>query len=44
MPYKLLQYNNVLCDVKEHVNDICKLHDDIISDASEIIPKIYFKS
>ena len=34
--------NHVLCDVKEHVNGFCKLHDDIISaclDASEIIPE-----
>ena len=31
MPYELLQCNNVLCEIKGHVNGICKLHDDIIS-------------
>ena len=47
MPYELLQCNTVLCDVKEHVNCICKLHDAIISaclDASEIIPDTDLKS
>ena len=47
MPYKLLQCNNVLCEIKEHVNCISKLHDDIISaclDASEIIPETEKKS
>ena len=42
MPYDLLQCNKVLCEIKGHVNCICKLHDDIISaclDASEIIPE-----
>ena len=42
MPYELLQCNNVLCEIKGHVNCICKLHDDSISAclyASEIIPK-----
>ena len=39
MPYELLQYTIVLCEVKEHVNGICKLNDDIISclDASQLI-------
>ena len=31
MPYELLQCNNVLYEIKGHVNGICKLHDDIIS-------------
>ena len=31
MPYELLQCNNVLCEIKAHVNCISKLHDDIIS-------------
>ena len=47
MPYWLLQCNNVLCEINEHVNCICKLHDDIISaclDASEIIPETGKKS
>ena len=40
MPYELLQCNNVLCEIKGHVNCIYKLHDDIISAclyASDII-------
>ena len=39
MAYELLQCNNEVCHVKEHVNGICKLHDYIVSiclDASEI--------
>ena len=47
MPYELLQCNNVLCEIKGHVNGICKLHDDIISAclyASEIIPETGKKS